>query len=245
MTRYRILVEYDGGPFAGWQMQENAPTIQASLEEAGFKISGEHIRMDGAGRTDAGVHALGQVAHFDMEKDFSPDQLRDALNFHLRPLPISVLEAQIVEPDFHARFGARSRHYLYLICNRRARLAIHLNRVWLVNRPLDDIKMHEAAQILVGRHDFTSFRATLCQSASPIKTLDRLSVSRQGDNIHIEADARSFLHHQVRNIVGSLAMVGAGKWNKEDIVRILAAKDRAQAGPTAPPEGLYLTRVQY
>lgn len=245
MRRYRLTIEYDGGLFSGWQRQDNAPSIQAALEEAAFQVSGEKIDIQGAGRTDAGVHAFGQVAHLDMEKDLTPDKLRDALNFYLRPHPIAILAAEIAPPDFHARFSATSRHYRYIICNRRAPLALQRHRVWWVGRTLQAERMNEAAQTLIGQHDFSSFRASICQAASAIKTLDRLTVTRIGEDIHIEADARSFLHHQVRNIVGTLEMIGAGKWDKEDLARILAARDRSLAGPTAPPEGLYLIRVGY
>jgi tRNA pseudouridine38-40 synthase len=198
-----------------------------------------------AGRTDAGVHALGQVAHVDIAKPVDADTVRDALNFHLKPHAIAVLRAERVGEDFHARFSAKARLYRYRIVNRRAPLAIDRGRAWLVWAPLDAAAMHRAAQSLVGQHDFTSFRASLCQAASPVKTLDVLDVTRAGEEIHINARARSFLHHQVRNMVGSLKLVGEGKWRVEDMARVLAARDRSAAGPTAPPDGLYLTEVWY
>jgi tRNA pseudouridine38-40 synthase len=245
VTRFRLTLEYDGGPFVGWQRQENGPSIQQALEEAVFRIAGVHAVVQGAGRTDAGVHALGQVAHVDVEREIAPDRLRDAINFHLKPAPIAVLAAEIAAPDFHARFSATGRAYLYRIVNRRAPLSVDRGRAWLVHAPLDAPAMHRAAQALVGRHDFSTFRASECQAQSPVKTLDRLSVHRAGEELQIVAEARSFLHHQVRNMVGTLRLVGEGKWSKEDVAAALEAKDRAKGGPTAPPDGLYLTRVRY
>lgn len=245
MTRWRLLLEYDGGAFAGWQRQENAPSVQAALEEAVLAFSGERVLVQGAGRTDAGVHATGQVAHLDLERQTSGDTLRDAVNFHLRPQPVAVLAAEAVSPDFHARFSAQGRRYLYRILDRRAPAVLERGRVWWVPKRLDVAAMQAAAQRLIGRHDFTSFRAVACQAASPVKTLDLLEVRRVGEEVHLEARARSFLHHQVRNLVGSLKLVGTGKWSPEDISRILEARDRQLAGPTAPPEGLYLTEVIY
>ncbi len=245
MTRYKLIIEYDGGGFVGWQRQDNGPSIQAALEEAVAGFCGEEVTVTGAGRTDAGVHALGQVAHFDLAKAPAPDSLRDALNAHLRPAPIAVLAAERADQDFHARFSATGRRYLYRIVNRRAPLALARGRAWFVPAPLDAAAMHEAAQLLVGRHDFTSFRAAECQARSPVKTLDRLMVERSGEEIEIRASARSFLHRQVRNMVGSLRLVGAGKWQCTDLAAALAARDRRAAGPAAPPEGLYLAGVDY
>ena len=243
--RYRITLEYDGGPFAGWQRQENGPSVQGSLEEAVRKLSGESVTVTGAGRTDAGVHALAQVAHFDLEKSFAPAKLRDAINHHLRPDPVCVLSADIPAPDFHARFSASARHYLYRILNRRSPPVLDRGRVWYVARALDSDTMHAAAQHLVGQHDFTTFRAAECQAQSPVKTLDALSVRSAGEEIHIEAKARSFLHHQMRSIVGTLKLVGEGKWRPRDVASALQARERARCGPVAPAEGLYLMRVDY
>jgi tRNA pseudouridine38-40 synthase len=245
MARWKFTIEYDGRPFAGWQRQDNGPSVQASLEQAILKLSGEAVTVAAAGRTDAGVHGLGQVAHADIEKALAPDKMRDALNAHLRPHPVSILEAEIVGDDFHARFNATARHYLYRIVNRRSPLTFDAGLVWQVQVALDADAMHEAAQRLVGLHDFTTFRAAECQAKSPVKTLDVLDVSRAGEEIRIEASARSFLHHQVRSIVGTLKMVGAGKWTADDVGAALAARDRAACGPVAPPDGLYLVRVDY
>jgi tRNA pseudouridine38-40 synthase len=245
MARWKFTIEYDGRPFAGWQRQDNGPSVQASLEQAILKLSGEAVTVAAAGRTDAGVHGLGQVAHADIEKALTPDKMRDALNAHLRPHPVSILEAEIVGDDFHARFNATARHYLYRIVNRRSPLTFDAGLVWQVQVALDADAMHEAAQRLVGLHDFTTFRAAECQAKSPVKTLDVLDVSRAGEEIRIEASARSFLHHQVRSIVGTLKMVGAGKWTADDVGAALAARDRAACGPVAPPDGLYLVRVDY
>jgi tRNA pseudouridine38-40 synthase len=245
MTRLRLTLEYDGSPFVGWQRQDNGPSVQSALEEAIEKLSGERVTVTGAGRTDAGVHALGQVAHFDLVKDFEPGKVRDALNHFLRPNPVVVLDAAIAEADFHARFSARSRHYLFRILNRRSPPALDERRVWHVSPKLDAQAMHVAAQVLVGQHDFTTFRAAECQAQSPVKTLDRLDVSRRADEIHIEASARSFLHHQIRSFAGSLKLVGEGKWTARDVAEALAAKDRARCGPVSPPDGLYLVRVDY
>ena len=245
MTRWRLLLEYDGGAFAGWQRQENAPSVQAALEEAVLAFSGERVLVQGAGRTDAGVHATGQVAHLDLERQTSGDTLRDAVNFHLRPQPVAVLAAEAVSPVVHAGFSALGRRYLYRSLEGRAPAGLERGRVWWVPKRLDVAAMQAAAQRLIGRHDFTSFRAVACQAASPVKTLDLLEVHRVGEEVHLEARARSFLHHQVRNLVGSLKLVGTGKWSPEDISRILEARDRQLAGPTAPPEGLYLTEVIY
>ena len=245
MPRYKILIEYDGAPFAGWQYQDNAPSVQRAIMTAIEAFSGEKVMVQGAGRTDAGVHALGQVAHFDLSAERDTDTIRDALNAHLRPHPIAILSAEKVAPDFDARRSAVRRHYLYRIANRRPDLAIDRGRAWRVPRRLDADAMHAAAQRLVGKHDFTTFRSTECQAKSPEKTLDRLDVSRAGDEIHVTAVARSFLHNQVRSMVGSLVPVGDGKWTAEDLARALAARDRSACGPVAPPEGLYLVRVDY
>ncbi|CAO3351521.1 tRNA pseudouridine(38-40) synthase TruA [Azospirillum palustre] len=245
MQRWKLTVEYDGRPFVGWQRQDNGPSVQQSLEEAVQRLSGEVVRVHGSGRTDAGVHALGQVCHFDLEKSFTGLKLRDALNFHLKPAPIAVLEVEAVTEDFHARLTSTGRAYVYRIVNRRAPLALESGRAWHVTRPLNAEAMHEAAQVLVGQHDFSSFRAALCQAKSPVKTLDRLAVERQGEEIRIHAAARSFLHHQVRNMVGTLELVGAGKWTVDDVRRALDARDRAKAGPTCPPDGLYFMTARY
>ncbi|HTO80620.1 MAG TPA: tRNA pseudouridine(38-40) synthase TruA [Methylomirabilota bacterium] len=244
-TRFKLVLEYDGGAFVGWQRQDNGPSVQQALEEAIQKFCAETVTSFAAGRTDAGVHALGQVVHIDLTRETTPETVRDALNFHLKPAPVAVLTAEIAPPDFHARFSATARLYLYRIVNRRAPLAVERGRAWLVGAPLDAAAMHAAAQRLVGHHDFTSFRAALCQAASPMKTLDRLDVTRAGDEVRVDARARSFLHHQVRNMVGTLKLVGEGKWTADDVSRALSARDRSAAGPTAPPDGLYLTEVWY
>ena len=245
MPRYRVTLEYDGGPFAGWQRQENGPSVQGALEEAIFKLSGERVGVTGAGRTDAGVHARGQVAHFDLVKEFSHDTIRDALNAHLRPAPIAVLEAALASADFHARFSAIGRHYEYRILCRRAPPALDKGHVWHVTRGLDAEAMQAAARTLIGQHDFTTFRSSECQAKSPIKTLDRFDVRAQGDEVVFYTGARSFLHHQVRSMVGTLKLVGEGKWGAGDVARALQAKDRTRCGTVAPPEGLTLLRVDY
>jgi tRNA pseudouridine38-40 synthase len=245
MPRYKILIEYDGAPFAGWQYQENSPSVQRTIMAAIEAFSGEKAMVQGAGRTDAGVHALGQVAHFDLSGERDTDTIRDALNAHLRPQPVAILSAERVAADFDARRSAVRRHYLYRIANRRPDLAIDRGRAWRVPRPLDAEAMQEAAQRLVGKHDFTTFRSTECQAKSPEKTLDRLDVSRLGDEVRIIAVARSFLHNQVRSMVGSLVPVGDGKWSADDLARALAARDRTACGPVAPPDGLYLVKVDY
>lgn len=245
MPRFKLTIEYDGTPYVGWQIQDNGPSIQGALTEAIFAFTGERVAVQGAGRTDAGVHALGQVAHVDLAKDWDVDNVRDALNFHLRPQPIAALKAERVADDFDARFSATRRHYLYRIANRRADLTLDQNRAWRVPRPLDAAAMHAAAQNLIGKHDFTTFRSTECQAASPVKTLDRLDVARDGDALRVTASARSFLQHQVRSMVGSLVHVGEGKWRDADLVAALQARDRAACGQVAPPHGLYLVRVEY
>ncbi len=245
MTRYKLILEYDGRGFVGWQRQDNGPSVQAALEAAVKRFCGERVTAHAAGRTDAGVHALAQVAHIDLDKETGADTLRDALNFHLEPAAVAVLAAEAVADDFHARFSATERAYCYHIVNRRAPLALDRGRAWFVPVPLDAAAMGEAARALLGKHDFTSFRASGCQAKSPVKTLDALEVSRDGDEIRIEARARSFLHHQVRNMAGSLRLAGEGKWTRADMERALAARDRRAAGPTAPADGLYLVAVRY
>ena len=245
MPRYKLTIEYDGNPFSGWQMQPNRPSVQAALEDAVKALTGSASTVHGAGRTDAGVHALGQVAHLDVERNWEPGILRNALNAHLRPNPVSILSVEAVSGDFHARFSATRRHYLYRIVTRRAPLALERGRAWWLPTALEAGAMHAAAQLLVGRHDFTTFRAADCQAKSPVKTLDRLDVARIGDAIEIRAAARSFLHHQVRSMVGSLKLVGEGKWRMQDIADALAAADRCRCGPVAPAHGLYLVQVDY
>ncbi len=245
MPRYRLTIEYDGTPFSGWQSQTNAPAVQDSLQRALFAFTKETVTLRGAGRTDSGVHALAQVAHFDLARDWEPFRIREALNHHLRPDPISIIACEPVSEKFDARFSALARHYRYVILNRRGPPALLKNRAWWVPVPLDAEAMHVAAQPLVGHHDFTTFRASLCQAASPLKTLDALNVTRSRDEIVVTASARSFLHNQVRSMVGSLRMVGEGKWSVGDCRAALDAADRKACGPVAPPDGLYLTQVDY
>jgi tRNA pseudouridine38-40 synthase len=245
MPRYRLTVEYDGGPFVGWQRQKNGPSIQGALEDAIEKFSQRRVGVTGAGRTDAGVHALGQVVHFDLDQAFAPGKVREALNHFLRPAPVAVLDAAVAADDFHARFSATGRHYLFRILNRRAQPALDAGKVWHVQVALDAEAMHHAARALVGTHDFTTFRAAECQARSPVKTLERLDVFRRADEIHIEVSARSFLHHQVRSFAGSLKLVGEGKWTARDLKAALEARDRGACGPVSPPQGLYLVRVDY
>jgi tRNA pseudouridine38-40 synthase len=245
VPRYKLVIEYDGTPFVGWQMQNGGLTVQGLLTGAISAFCGETTTVQGAGRTDAGVHALGQVAHIDLAKAWDVETVRDAINAHLRPHPIAVLSAELIPESFDARFSARKRHYLYRIVNRRADLAVDKNRAWRVSRSLDAAAMNAAAQRLIGRHDFTTFRASECQAKSPVKTLDRLDVERVREEVRIFASARSFLHHQVRSMVGSLAFVGEGKWSADDLARALAARDRTECAPVAPPEGLYLVSVDY
>jgi tRNA pseudouridine38-40 synthase len=245
MPRYKLTIEYDGTPYVGWQQQDNGPSVQGALTEAIAAFAGERVVVSGAGRTDTGVHALGQVAHIDLAKDWETDRVRDAINFHLRPQSVAVLKAERVAADFDARFSAMKRHYLYRIVNRRADLTLDQDRAWRVPRPLDCAAMHMAAQQLIGKHDFTTFRSTECQAKSPLKTLDRLDVVRDGDDVRVTASARSFLQHQVRSMVGSLVHVGEGKWSIRDLAGALAARDRTRCGQVAPPHGLYLVRVDY
>ncbi len=245
MPRYRLTIEYDGAPFVGWQIQDNGPSVQGALVRAVEAFSGERVQVQGAGRTDTGVHALGQAAHIDLSRVWPDDTVRDALNHHLKPDPVAVLEARAVGDDFHARFSATGRHYLYRILNRRSRPALDEGRVWHVPRPLDAGAMHAAAQSFVGHHDFTTFRSVQCQSRSPVKTLDRFEVSRSGDLIEMRVSARSFLHRQVRSMAGTLKRVGEGAWSTADLETALAAADRKACGPVAPPDGLYLVRVDY
>jgi len=245
MPRYKLTIEYDGARYAGWQRQDNALSVQQALEEAALALNGEATVVTGAGRTDAGVHALGQVAHIDLLKAIPAGKVRDALNAHLRPHPIAILESENASPDFHARFDATSRSYIYRIINRRADLALDRNRAWRLAAQLDAGAMHAAAQVLIGRHDFSTFRYAHCQADTPVKTLDRISVSRHGDEIVLATTARSFLHHQVRSIVGSLVEVGRGRQPVDWIGDILKAADRTLCGPVAPADGLYLASVSY
>ncbi|MFO1036459.1 MAG: tRNA pseudouridine(38-40) synthase TruA [Geminicoccaceae bacterium] len=245
MPRYRLRIEYDGTPFHGWQRLADIPSVQGTLEAAVQSACGEPAEVTGAGRTDTGVHALGQVAHLDLSRDWLPERLAGALNFHLRPHPIAVLEAAACAPDFHARFDAIRRRYLYRILARRAPPVLDRERVWHVPVRLAAERMHEAAQALIGRHDFTSFRAIECQAPSPVKTLDLIHVRTEGDLIEIRFAARSFLHHQVRNIVGTLKLVGEGKAPVDHVREVLAHRDRKAAGQTAPAAGLFLVGVDY
>ncbi len=245
MPRYKLTVEYDGRPFVGWQRQANGLSVQEAIESAIENLTGASAPIQAAGRTDAGVHAKGQVVHVDLDKDWRGDRLREALNAHLRLFPIAVVEAERVGETFEARFSATRRHYLYRILNRRAPPTHERGYVWHVARRLDAAAMHSAAQVLVGRHDFTTFRAAECQANSPLRTLERLDVAREGDAIEIRASALSFLHRQVRSMVGSLEHVGSGKWTSDDLKAALEARDRARCGAVAPPDGLFLMRVEY
>ena len=249
MPRFRLTVEYDGRALVGWQKQDNGPSVQSFLEAAGERLAGHAVEMVAAGRTDAGVHASGQVVHVDIDKDLHADRVRDGLNFWLfsepPPAPVTVLRAERAREDFHARFSAIGRQYCYRIVNRRAPLTFDRGLAWQVGKKLDTDAMHRAAQRLLGHHDFSSFRAVECQAKSPLKTLDRLDVMRHGEDILIHAAARSFLHHQVRNMVGSLKWVGEGRWGADDLEAALRACDRSKGGPTAPPDGLTLTGVIY
>ncbi len=245
MTRFRLLVEYDGRPFMGWQRQPHGPSVQQAIEQAAQAITGEQVTLHAAGRTDAGVHALGMTAHVDITRPITAHRLADGLNAKLRPQPVAILRAEEAENEFHARFSCIGRRYLYRIANRRAPLALDNGRAWRVPVTLHADVMNKAAQVLVGRHDFTTFRSAHCQSESPVKTLDRLTVRRLGGVIEIEAAARSFLHHQVRSMVGCLELVGRGKWSPADLKRALQARDRAALGFNAPPDGLYFVEALY
>lgn len=245
MPRFRLLLEYDGGPFSGFQAQAGAASVQEAVERAIFAFCGERVRIHAAGRTDTGVHATGQVAHADLQRDWRPEVVRDALNAHLVPEPVSVLACEVAEPGWHARFSATERRYLYRILDRRSPAALERARLWWVKKPLDIDAMADAAAGLVGTHDFTTFRDAACQSRSPVKTLDRLEVTRVGEEVHLRLAARSFLHRQVRSIVGTLAEVGVGRWSRDDVVSALRAVNRAACGPVAPAHGLYLTAVVY
>ena len=245
MPRYKLTIEYDGSPFFGWQRQPTGLTVQGVIEQAGKKLNGAPVLVYGSGRTDAGVHALEQIAHMDLIKDVREDKVRDALNYHLGDLPVTVLNAEKVHPEFHARFDAVEREYLYRLMGRRAHLALDRGRVWRVPYKVDADAMHDAAQVLVGQHDFTTFRDTQCQSKSPVKTIDEITVLQAGPEIHIRIRALSFLHKQVRSIAGTLNEIGRGNWSKKDLEQALAAKNRTACGPVAPPEGLYLIKVTY
>jgi tRNA pseudouridine38-40 synthase len=245
MPRFKLTLEYDGAPFVGWQRQDNGPSVQESLEKAIAAMTGEAATVYGAGRTDAGVHATGQVAHVDLSRDWSPFRLSEGLNAHLAPNPIAILKAERVGGDFDARRSARFRSYLYRVVNRRAPLTIDRGRAWRVKRRLDVEAMQEAAQALIGRRDFTTFRDSQCQAKSAVRTLDRLDIRREGDVVLFEVGARSFLHRQVRSMVGSLVEVGTGRWSPADLKAALEAADRARCGEVAPPHGLYLERIDY
>lgn len=245
MPRYRLLIEYDGRPFHGFQAQTDLPSVQGSLERAVKAFCGQELRVGAAGRTDTGVHATGQVVHVDLEKDWPAATVQNALNFHLMPDPISVLAAEVAEGDWHSRFSATGRRYRYRILNRLAPPALDQGRVWHVKKPLDAAAMHEAAQVLVGHHDFTTFRDLNCQAKSPVKTLDVADVRREGEEVILVFASRSFLHRQVRSMTGTLAEVGVGRWTRDDVQAALDARDRKACGPVAPAEGLYLTHVAY
>lgn len=245
MPRYKLTIEYDGGPFSGWQRQDNAPSVQQTLEEAAARLTGEFARVQGAGRTDAGVHATGQVAHLDVAQEWEPFKLQGALNHFVRPAPIAIVAAERAADDFHARFDAIERSYTYRIINRRPLLTFDRGKAWKVQNPLDAAAMQEGALYLLGHHDFTTFRSVNCQAQSPVKTVDEIRVERSGERIDIHVRARSFLHNQVRSFVGTLEMVGAGKWAPGDVGAALAACDRTRCGPVAPPDGLYLVNVRY
>jgi tRNA pseudouridine38-40 synthase len=245
LTRFALTVEYDGRPFMGWQYQDHGPSVQQAIEDALHGVTSEDALVHAAGRTDAGVHALGMRAHTEIEKDIAPFRLMEALNAHLRNVPVAILACETVADDWHARFSCTARHYVYRIVNRRAPLTFDKGLKWRVPAELDAAAMHDAAQILVGLHDFTTFRSAHCQSASALKTLDRLDVMREGNEISVYASARSFLHHQVRSMVGCLSMVGRGQWSADDLRDALEAKDRAALGLNAPPDGLYFVRADY
>lgn len=245
MPRYRLLVEYDGRPYRGFQAQAVLPSVQGALERAVKAFSGEEIRVGAAGRTDTGVHATGQVVHVDLAREWPAETVRNAMNAHLRPEPISILSAEIAVGDWHSRFSAIGRRYRYRILNREGPPALDQGRVWHVKKPLDAAAMHDAAQVLVGLHDFTTFRDMACQAKSPVKSLDVATVTREGQEVILEFAARSFLHRQVRSMTGTIAEVGVGRWTKSDVLAALEARSRQACGPVAPAEGLYLTGVTY
>ena len=245
MTRFALTLEFDGTPFMGLQRQSHGPSVQQAVEEAAAAVTGEAVRLHSAGRTDTGVHALAMRSHFDLEKEITPFRLMEALNAHLRPNPIAVTHCEKVADDWHARFSCIGRSYVYRIINRRAPLALEINRAWQVPQDLDHQAMHRAAQALVGKHDFTTFRSAHCQAKDPVKSLDRLDVERDGEEIRIHAAARSFLHHQVRSMVGCLALVGMGRWREEQVAEALTARDRQALGFNAPPHGLYFVEAIY
>ncbi|TNE58956.1 MAG: tRNA pseudouridine(38-40) synthase TruA [Alphaproteobacteria bacterium] len=245
MTKYKAIVEYSGAPYAGWQLQEGHPTVQGVIEAAIEKFCGEPAIVRAAGRTDSGVHALGQVIDFTIDKPVKLDAVRDGVNYHLKPNPVALVTVEEVDKEFSSRFDATQRHYLYRVLDRRAPPTVTRGLVAHTTKALDVDAMHHAAQVLVGNHDFTTFRSSSCQSKSPVKTVNKISVSRVGDEVHINVSARSFLHNQVRSFAGTLLKVGEGKWTRRDVEKALQAKDRTACGPTAPPEGLYLTRVDY
>ena len=245
MTRFALTIEFDGTPFFGLQRQDNGPSVQQSLEDAAFRVTGEEVRLHSAGRTDTGVHALAMRSHIDIEKDIAPFRLMEALNAQVRPDPIAVTHCEVVADDWHARFSCTGRSYVYRIANRRAPLTLERNRLWQVPQDLDHDAMDRAAKALVGLHDFTTFRSVQCQAQSPVKTLDRLDVERVGDEVRIHAAARSFLHHQVRSMVGCLALVGMGRWREEQMAEALEARDRQALGLNAPPHGLYFVEATY
>ncbi|MCD2324924.1 tRNA pseudouridine(38-40) synthase TruA [Sphingomonas sp. IC-56] len=245
MTRFALTVEFDGRPFMGWQRQDHGPSVQQAIEDAAHLVTGERVIVHAAGRTDAGVHGLGMRAHLDITREITPFRLMEALNARVRPHPVAILDCVEVPDDWHARFSCRARHYEYRIVNRRAPLTWEKGLAWRLANPLDAAAMHEAAQILVGRHDFTTFRSVHCQSDSPLKSIDRLDVLREGDRLLVRASARSFLHHQVRSMVGCLALVGQGKWSADDLRDALEARDRTRLGLNAPPDGLFFVRADY
>ncbi|MDR6755106.1 tRNA pseudouridine38-40 synthase [Mycoplana sp. BE70] len=247
MPRYRLIIEYDGTPYVGWQRQENGHSVQGAVEKAILSLTGETVSIRGAGRTDSGVHAMGQVAHVDLSRPWEEHTLRNALNAHLAQAGerVAILDATEAADDFDARFSAVRRHYLYRIISRRAPLALEANRAWFVAKPLDHEAMHAAAQVLVGKHDFTTFRAAQCQANSPVRTIDRLDVTRAGELIEIRVTAQSFLHNQIRSFAGTLKLAGEGKWSVDDVRAALEARDRKACGPVAPPEGLYFMQVDY
>ncbi|GJM02807.1 MAG: tRNA pseudouridine synthase A [Rhodomicrobium sp.] len=245
MFRYKLTIEYDGTPFVGWQVQKEGLSVQGQIEAALKKLTAEECRPSGSGRTDAGVHALGQVAHIDLLREWETDKIRDGLNFHLRPDPIAIVKAETVSQEFDARFSARQRHYRYLVVNRRPHLTLMKDRAWLVPKQLNVEAMHAAAQDFTGHHDFTTFRSVHCQAKSPLKSLDHFSVAEADGMIRFDCAARSFMHNQVRSMVGSLVQVGLGKWGADGIAKALAAKSRAACGTVAPACGLYFTRVDF